>query len=268
MNTSLTNGSQAEMGIATVSIVIASQVLNLCLGLPLQCYAMHLLLSKPSGGGGVDVNVIFAVNLTFVEILYCLVAPLYCPCIISLTLCVGALLGFWLGTCMSGRYVFQCLLCLEQYLAVIHPMIFLKFKPMRYRVGVASAAWLFVLGIGTASSCMFPAVPYSAFGAVYFIVFFLDSFCCLSVLNALVRPGPSEKDNGEMSAAKKKAFKIISMNLTTFLVQVLPIVISFGLLNTLPPESFHLGVAIGMTINIAGGFVHPIYVLHKYRKLP
>lgn len=268
MNTSLTNVSQAEMGIATVSIVIASQVLNLCLGLPLQCYAMHLLLSKPSGGGGVDVNVIFAVNLTFVEILYCLVAPLYCPCIISLTLCVGALLGLWLGTCMSGRYVFQCLLCLEQYLAVIHPMIFLKFKPMRYRVGVASAAWLFVLGIGTASSCMFPAVPYSAFGAVYFIVFFLDSFCCLSVLNALVRPGPSEKDNGEMSAAKKKAFKIISMNLTTFLVQVLPIVISFGLLNTLPPESFHLGVAIGMTINIAGGFVHPIYVLHKYRKLP
>lgn len=274
MNTSLTNVSQAEMGVTTVSIVIGSQIMNFCLGLLLQCYAMHLLLSKPSGGGGggggggVDVNVIFALNLVFVEILYCLVAPLYCSCIISLTLCVATLLGFWLGTCMAGRYLFQCWLCLEQYLAVIHPMIFLKYKPKRYRVGFASVAWFFTLGIGTASGYMFPGVPYNVFGAVYFIVFFLDSFCCLSVLKALVRPGPSERDNGEMNAAKKRAFKIITMNLTTFLVQVVPVVISFSLLSILPPDSFHLGVAIAMSINIAGGFVHPIYVLHKYGKLP
>lgn len=215
-----------------------------------------------------DVNVIFALNLVFMEILYCLVAPLYCPCIISFALCVGTLLGFCLGAFMAGRYLFQCWLCLEQYVAVIHPMIFLKFKPMRYRVWFASVAWFFTLGIGTISGCMFPEVPYNVFGVVYLIIFLLDSFCCLSVLKALVRPGPSDKDDGEMNAAKKRAFKIISMNLTTFLVQVVPVVISFCLLGTLPPESFHLGVAISMTINIAGGFVHPIYVLHKYGKLP
>lgn len=273
MNTSVTNVSQAEMGVSTVAIVIASQVMNFVLGLPLQCYAMHLLLSKPSGGGGgggrgVDVNVIFALNLVLVEILYCLVAPLYSSCIISLTLCVGALLGFWLGICMAGRYLFQCWLCLEQYMAVIHPMLFIKFKPIRYRLGFSSIPWMFALGIGTASGCMFPGVPFDAFGAVYFLVFFLDSFCCLSVLKALVRPGPNEKDNREMNAAKKRAFKIITMNLTTFLVQVLPVVISFGLLSTLSHESFHLGVAVAMFLNISGGFVHPIYLLYKYRKLP
>lgn len=270
MNTSQVNVSQEDMGVATVAIVIASQAMNLCLGFPLHCYAMHLLLSKPSGGGGgrVDVNAIFALNLTFVEILYCLVGPLYCVCIVSITLCVGALLGLWLGACMAGRYLFQCLLCLEQYLAVIHPMIFLKLKPLRYRVGVASVAWFITIGIGSTSGCMFPGVPYNAFGVVYFTVFFVDSLCCLSVLKALVRPGPSDKDNGEMNAAKKRAFKIISMNLTTFLVQVVPIVVSFSLLGTIPQQSFHLGVAIGMTINISGGFVHPIYILHKYRKLP
>lgn len=215
-----------------------------------------------------DVNVIFAVNLTLVEILYCLVAPLYSPCVVSLQLCVGTLLGLWLGACMAGRYLFQCWLCLEQYLAVIHPLIFIKFKPMRYRLGCVSAAWIVALGIGAASGIMFPAVPYDAFGAIYFIVFFLDSFCCLSVLKALVRPGPSDKDDGEMNSAKKRAFKIISMNLTTFLFQVLPIVIAFSLLNTLPPPSFHLGVAISMSFNIAGGFVHPMYVLYKYGNLP
>lgn len=274
MNTSAANVSQAEMGVSTVAIVIASQVMNFVLGLPLQCYAMHLLLSKPSGGGGrgggagVDANVIFALNLVLVEILYCLVAPLYSSCIISLTLCVGALLGFWLGICMAGRYLFQCWLCLEQYMAVIHPMLFIKFKPIRYRLGFCSIPWMFTLGIGTASGCMFPGVPFDAFSAVYFLVLFLDSFCCLSVLKALVRPGPNEKDNGEMNAAKKRAFKIITMNLTTFLVQVLPVVISFGLLSTLPHESFHLGVAVAMFLNISGGFVHPIYLLYKYRKLP
>lgn len=262
-----TNPGQPEMTETTVVIVIASQVINFCLGLPLYSYVINLLWTK-NGGGGVDVNVIFALNLTAAEIFYSLVAPLYCSCIVSLKLCIGSLLGFWLGASMPGRYLFQCTLCLEQYIAVIHPVIFLKLRPLRYRVGFSCGVWLCAVGIGICSACTFPLVPYNIFGVVYFTVFFLDSFCCLSVLKALVRPGPGDKDDGEMNAAKKKAFKIISMNLVTFLVQVFPIFIGFCLQTILPQQSFHLGVSISMSINIAGGFIHPIYCLYKFGKLP
>ncbi len=41
---------------------------------------------------------------------------------------------FLFGFAMTGHPLFQCLICVERYLAVVHPVTFLKFKPLRYRV--------------------------------------------------------------------------------------------------------------------------------------
>ncbi len=38
-----------------------------------------------------------------------------------------------LGLAITIRPLFQCLICVERYLAVIHPVIFLKYKPIRYK---------------------------------------------------------------------------------------------------------------------------------------
>ncbi|XP_036425359.1 G-protein coupled receptor 4-like [Colossoma macropomum] len=251
---------------AAIGCIVTIQIINFSVGLPLNCYIIKLLLSK---GGGVDVSVVFVLNHTAAEIIYCLVAPLYIVCIISLELCVGPLLGLWIGTCMPARYLFQCWVCVERYMAVIHPVTFLRFKPIRYRVACAAVAWIWALAMGTTSMCTFPLLPYTAFGVLYLIIFLLDSFCCVMILKGLLRPGPGdrEREDREMNAAKKKAFKVVCMNLLTFLIQTIPIVFSFGLQDILLPDHFHLAVAIGMTINIAAGFVHPIFVLHKAGKL-
>ncbi|KAJ8397590.1 hypothetical protein AAFF_G00438660 [Aldrovandia affinis] len=31
--------------------------------------------------------------------------------------------------------LFQCCICVERYLAVLHPLTFLRYRPLRYRVG-------------------------------------------------------------------------------------------------------------------------------------
>ncbi|XP_046731182.1 uncharacterized protein LOC124402280 isoform X4 [Silurus meridionalis] len=36
-----------------------------------------------------------------------------------------------------SRPLFQCCVCVERYVAVIHPVIFLKYKPLRYRITCA-----------------------------------------------------------------------------------------------------------------------------------
>jgi len=46
--------------------------------------------------------------------------------------------------------MFQSLMCVERYLAVVHPVTFLKFKPLRYRVICCTAVWIITLG-----SCIF-----------------------------------------------------------------------------------------------------------------
>ncbi len=62
--------------------------------------------------------------------------------------CIESLLAFFSSTCknlwiavyfldglsITGRPLFQCLICVECYLAVVHPVTFLKFKPLRYRI--------------------------------------------------------------------------------------------------------------------------------------
>ncbi len=45
-------------------------------------------------------------------------------------LCLKLLNLFSLGLTFTGRPLFQCLICVECYLAVVHPVTFLKYKPL------------------------------------------------------------------------------------------------------------------------------------------
>jgi len=134
---------------------------------------------------------------------------------------------------------FVCL-CIEQYLAVIHPLIFLRYKDIQYRIALVAAAWLIAIG---------NSLRLVSFGLYYFqdhlffvgfcIAAMITSFCCASVLRALKRPGPGDRKNVEMTEKdihnktdrgravenqqKRKAFRIISHILVSILICYLPL---------------------------------------------
>ncbi len=58
--------------------------------------------------------------------------------------------NFLQGLGVTGRTLFVCLMCVERYLAVVHPVTFLKYKPLRYRVICCTVVWIMTLG-----SCLF-----------------------------------------------------------------------------------------------------------------
>lgn len=94
-----------------------------------------------------------------------------------------------------GRLLFQCLTCVEHYLAVIHPITYLSLKTERgikIRNTSIGCVWLLCLGmlsLVASYSPVLPTVPFFAFFAFGLIVI---TFCSLSVLFALIRPGPGE----------------------------------------------------------------------------
>ncbi len=47
-------------------------------------------------------------------------------------------------------------MCVECYLAVVHPVTFLKYKPLRYRVICCTVVW--IIGLGSCLSCTFTIV--------------------------------------------------------------------------------------------------------------
>ncbi len=99
------------------------------------------------------------------------------------------------GLTVTGRPLFQCLMCVERYLAVVHPVTFLKYKPLRYRVICSVIVWVANLVSGGIISI--PSTSSSVYFGVLFVQFFLffciQLFCLVTVLRALKQSGPGER---------------------------------------------------------------------------
>ncbi len=108
-----------------------------------------------------------------------------------------ALTQFLLGLAVTGSPLFQCLICVERYLAVVHPVTFLKYKPLRYRVICCTVVWIITLG--SSIICMLTFLKFIFYMCMWFLLLqfllFLSIklFCCLAVLRTLKQSGPGER---------------------------------------------------------------------------
>ncbi|KAL6466581.1 hypothetical protein MHYP_G00243850 [Metynnis hypsauchen] len=225
MNTAFTNATLNiidEKLIYVASMLLMSmQVVNVSLGLPLNIYSVFLLIRA----GGLDA--IFTLSQRVSEILFSLFAPQYVLCAVDIDLCFHKSVGFSLGIFMSARLLFQCCTCVVHYMAVVHPVIFLKFRPMRYRLGCLIGICACVLVCSFTAMLTFPYMPFNIFGGLYFTILVVELFCCVSILKALKQSGPGKMQREE--GGKKKAFDVIFINLVTMLIQNVPMGIVFSL---------------------------------------
>ncbi|XP_052443609.1 C-C chemokine receptor type 5-like [Carassius gibelio] len=177
-------------------------------GFPTHSYIIWLIVTE----AGVA-SEFFNLNLSVCEIINCLNSMV---AIISISFSNPTILPMVLqGLVFTGCSLFQCLICLERYLAVVHPVTFLKYKPLRYRVICSTVAWIITLG--SCLCCIFIIVSlkikaYVWFLSQQFLLFFcIQLFCLVSVLRALKQSGPGERarEREEENHTKRRAFYII-----------------------------------------------------------
>lgn len=264
VNSSILSEEQWLYDVMSV-FVISMHVVNYLLGLPLNSYIIALLLN---GRRSLDPCDVFTLNQAAAEIFFMLFAPFHILLKIKFDLCYQPLC-FFLGAGMCVRALFQCLVCLERYVAVVHPITFLKLRPLRYRAALCVMAWVSGLGPGLTCMVTFPYLPYQVFGVIYFILLTINVFSCVSILHTLRHPVPGERNAScrTEDRAKKRAFQVVVMNLLTFLVQNMPVAVLFGILYTLPRTVFKMGSDICLAINLAAGYVQPVFVLRQAGKL-
>ncbi len=104
--------------------------------------------------------------------------------------------GNWFCSESAFCCFFQCLMCVERYLAVVHPVTFLKYKPLRYRVICSVITWGAMFGSSgiILMSIMFQTEFYFTSLFVQFFLFLsIQFFCCVAVLRALKQSGPGER---------------------------------------------------------------------------
>ncbi len=126
---------------------------SLLFGLPTQSYVIWLIIT---GSRNRVASEFFILNISVSEIIFFLFALIYLQRVTNLSFQGSGQLTalmFLTGNIIITRPLFQCLNCVESYLAVVHPVTFLKYKPLRYRVICCTVVW--ITGLGSCLLCMF-----------------------------------------------------------------------------------------------------------------
>ncbi|XP_051734822.1 uracil nucleotide/cysteinyl leukotriene receptor-like [Ctenopharyngodon idella] len=247
------------------------EVLNICVysigflvGLPTHFYIIWLIIT---GAGSGVVSEFFILNFSISEAGFCVncltfVLSVWFSFIVQFKL-------FLVGLITTGRPLFQCLICVERYLAVVHPVTFLKFKPLRYRVICCTVAWIIILG--SCLCCMYTIDPHNIvhmwFLSVQFLLFvFIQLFCCVAVLRALKQSGPGERGREEENHMKKRAFYLILLTTVTMVITYAPYSIA-GFFTIVTEKLIPANWFPGLVCYVLSGFVQPVLYLHRTGKL-
>ncbi len=243
--------------------------INFLFGLPTHSYVIWLIVTGSENGVA---SGLFNINLSVCEIANCLnsllTVLLKCPWFSSLTI----LAYFLIGLSITGRPLFQCLICVERYLAVVHPVIFLKYKPLRYRVICCTVVW--IINFGSCFCCLLTLVLlnfyiYTCINSIQFLLFLcIQLFCLVAVLRALKQSGPGERgrEREEENPMKRRAFFIILITTVSMAIIYMPFMIS-GFVCITTQSCIDETLFFGIVCFILGGFVQPVIYLHRAGKL-
>ncbi|XP_051537032.1 hydroxycarboxylic acid receptor 2-like [Myxocyprinus asiaticus] len=241
--------------------------ISFLVGLPTHSYVVWLIV-KGTGSG--VASGFFNLNLSFCEISSCLNSLFFVICTVYPFLTKLAL--FTQGFGITGRPLFQCLMCVERYLAVVHPVTFLKFKPLRYRVMCSTVAWIITLG--SCLCCLLILVSgninvHAWFFSLQFILFFsIQLFCLSAVLRVLKQSGPGERvrEREEENHMKRRAFHLILITTLNIVIIYVPITIS-GFFTIMTKQYIPAIWFPALICFLLAGFVQPVLYLHRAGKL-
>ncbi len=255
-----TNSTTHSIGlVSSVALCVCS--INVLLGLPLHFYVIWLIVTETG-----IVTDFFNLNLSVCEIANCLKGLI-------------DILSFWFsifntssqflqGLAITGRPLFQCLICVERYLAVVHPVTFLKFRPFRYKVICCTAGWISTLG--SCLFCMFipfNSSPYTRLFTVQFLLFtFVQLFSLVAILRTLKQSGPGEKEKEKEKENQMKRRAFIHILITTMALVFIsvPYKISAFILTHSNVSALWFIVSVGYLLD---GFVQPVLFLRRTGKL-
>ncbi|XP_071392756.1 uracil nucleotide/cysteinyl leukotriene receptor-like [Centroberyx affinis] len=247
-------------------------MINSFLGLVTNCWFLKLV----TGGSLVQINQeMLSINLAIMEVIYCLLSPLL---VLNIIVFVNQTIlrcsWYIYGLVNIGRPFFQSCICVERYLAVVHPVVFLRYKPLRYRVACSALVWLATLILAILYG-LNPCIEFTA--TIFIIVLITDVFCCISILLVLRRDGPGEgmkdrnkdRKNGGKTM-KDRASQTVLIILAIFAINYIPVIMG--------AVAYYIGISswsydcvvMSLTFSfcLLGSFTQPLLYLHKAGKLP
>lgn len=138
-----------------------------------------------------------------------------------------------------GEAMFHCGICVDRYLAVVHPIAYRNLKEARavlIRNVTVVFCWLCIALWCVYVPILYPDFPAKELLAVIIFFTLVVFYCCLCALYFLTRPGPDNKKQVDQS--KLRAFHIISTITCLLFVKMIGVLVylCFYILAPLKPS--------------------------------
>ncbi|XP_061118023.1 proteinase-activated receptor 3-like [Conger conger] len=200
---------------------LTMQFINMFLGIPANLMVLWLLHKNKGDSSSSD---IFILHLAILDTFFCLIPPLEFANIVFLTTSsTWYVLRFFYGVKDSSPLFLSCI-CLDRYMAVLHPITFTELKDRSHRTVCVAVVWLVTL-IYAVAKCVGNIPNFEkVFTVLILAAFAFMLFCNVAILHALRQSGPGRD---EMHPVKKRAFKMVLIILAIIVFNYFPPVALF-----------------------------------------
>lgn len=234
---------------------------NVLFGLPSNGYILWLIASGPRGK---LIREFFQLNLSIFEVLHCTIGITYFAQYFRLT--VHLTNGLYKNLMWSGRPLLQCCICLEHFVAVVHPVLYLRYRSHGVKAAVAAAAWAFILSFILFYVLLNHYTEWVlATGCITFMSVML--FCYVCIFAVLRKPRPGEGRGKRDRSVKSKSICFITVILVSFSLGYLMWSLNTLLKKVMP--SFIYARDFRKTCNLIitiCGLVQPLMYLQRRQK--
>lgn len=275
-NTSATNGFIWEeynfnlcVGNEAPQYIWAScSMLFFAFGFPAAVATSWYFFKKHRSGTPLTPNCLFMLNITAMDTVFLSVLPF--GMINHFTFQVWEVEAFWnacygLSTC--GRPLLMACVCLDCYLAVVHPILFHKTKSLTPRIVMVLVVWILTIATGIIYFLYF-----KLFFSVFPIVFFMLTIVIIGICDSLILYTLNTSDGGRKNIhpQKKRAIHTLTNSLVVVVISYLPPVLLYviGLFTITDNTLFMCMIGFPTaTTSTLGSAVMPILALHNLGKI-
>lgn len=215
---------------------------------------------------------LFTCHMVIIELMSVLGSALSC-CSILIDLPVMMIPALYLLSInLTGQMFFHMLTCVERYVAVVHPVIYLGLRQasgIRARNITIGCIWLLCFVFTGFMSLQYNILIMIPSFFLTALVLIIILFCCLSVLWVLIRPGPGEGGGSRLHASQSKlrAFYTIMAILGVLLLRVGGNMLHF--VTYISPKTDRCGLWLSTPwYCLPSTLVLPLLFLHRAGKLP
>ncbi|XP_062845258.1 proteinase-activated receptor 2-like [Trichomycterus rosablanca] len=234
------------------------QFTNTFMGIPANLMVLWLIRHNRKDSSSSD---IFIVHLAVLDTFFSLSPPLELASLMWLnSSSTWSVLRFFYGIKDTTPLFLSCI-CLDRYMAVLHPIVFSNLKDKPHRPVCAGVTWLITLVYSVLKSV--GTIP--DFDKVFIVMvlaaFAFMVFCNISILWALMISGPGRDD---MHPVKKRAFKMVLIIQAIIVFNYLPLVALFPFKSYFSPDVFRCYINfIGFGCMNISSSIQPVLYLSK-----